>query len=55
VQSVSSVRRSAFALLLCLSVLSANGAYAGRFQPRPPSKIKRLVVWVLNLFEIPKP
>jgi hypothetical protein len=55
-RGVSKGSRTVFALLLCASLLATTGASAWPVRRTPPpSRIKRLVVWVLNLFELPKP
>lgn len=55
-RGVSKGSRTVFALLLCASLLTstAASAFPGQRTP-PPSKIKRLIVWVLNLIDLPKP
>ena len=55
-RGVSRGSRTIFALMLCASLLTASAASAGPFQRTPPkSKIKRLIVWVMDLIDLPKP
>jgi hypothetical protein len=55
-RGVSKGRRGLFALLLCITLLATTGASAGPFRRTPPpSKFKRLIVWVLDLIDLPKP
>lgn len=55
-RGVSKRSRTVSAVLLCASLLASTGASAWPVRRTPaPSKIKRLIVWVLNLFELPKP
>lgn len=56
-RGVSKGSRTVFALLLCASLLASTTASAlpGRRTPQPPSKVKRLIVWILDLIDLPKP
>jgi hypothetical protein len=55
-RGVSKGSRTVFALLLCASLLATTGASAWPVRRTPPTgKIKRLIVWVLDLIDLPKP
>jgi len=48
--------RRASALLLCALLLTANGASARELQrKRPPTTVKRLITWILDMIDLPKP